>query len=117
MSATASESINDPRLCDEGNTTVLGASNYEANWSIFRYFDEDGAVDPAEDWLFDLVRVKNSTVVAALRENGRTYDKEWTAGEEGELWVMKNDNPQRPTDTGGYIRRVVPFTVLYKPVH
>ena len=111
MSATASESINDPRLCDEGNASVLGASNYEASWSIFRYFDEDGQVDPDEDWLFDLVRAKGATVVAALRENGRMYDQEWQEGEEGELWVMKNDNPQRPTDTGGYIKRVTPFAV------
>lgn len=111
MSATASETINDPRLCDEGNASVLGASNYEASWSVYRYFDEDGAVDPSEDWLFDLVRIKGTTITAALRENGKLFDQPWVEGDEGELWVLKNDNPQRPTDTGGYQKRTVPFTV------
>lgn len=113
MSATASDTVSDPAVCDEGNKNVLGASNYEWTWVPFRYFDaETGLPDPTEDWLFDLVRTKGATVVAAQRKNGNMHDADWTEGEEGYLWVGRNDNPQDPTDTGGYQKATVPFSEI-----
>lgn len=110
MSAAASDTISDPAVCDEGNKSVLGASNYEWTWSPFRYFDAlTGIADPSEDWLFDLVETKGATVIAAQRRNGNRSDAAWKDGEKGFLWVGVNDNPQDPTDTGGYQKATVVF--------
>ena len=35
FSATASDTINDTRLCDDANANALGASNYEATAAVF----------------------------------------------------------------------------------
>lgn len=110
MSAAASDTINDPRLCDEGNANVLGASNYEWSWVVFRYYDESGDVDDTDDWLFDAVAEKGATIVAARRQNGKPHDEAWTDGEVGYLWIGVNDNPQEPTDLGGYQKVTVPFS-------
>lgn len=113
MSAAASDTVSDPAVCDEGNTSVLGASNYEWTWAPFRYFDADtGLPDPTEDWLFDLVRDKGATVIAAQRRNGNPSDTDWVEGEEGYLWVGVNDNATDPTDTGGYQKVNVIFTSI-----
>ena len=113
MSASASDTVADPALCDEGNSQVLGASNYEWTWVPFRYFDADtGLPDTDEDWLFDMVAAKGQTVVAAQRRNGNHYDADWVEGERGYLWIGRNDNPQDPTDTGGYQKATVPFSEI-----
>lgn len=115
MSATASDTVSDPAVCDEGNKSVLGASNYEWTWVPFRYFDADtGQPESTEDWLFDLVRDKGATVVAAQRKSGKRSDEDWASGDEGYLWIGVNDNPQDPTDTGGYQKVNVPFSDIQR---
>lgn len=37
LGASGDESISDPALCDEGNTSVPGNTNYEAGMDFFRY--------------------------------------------------------------------------------
>lgn len=39
LGASGDESISDPALCDEGNTSVPGNTNYEAGMDFFRYED------------------------------------------------------------------------------
>lgn len=109
LSATASDTVADAELCSDGNAVVFGASNYEGNMTVFRYFDETGAVDVAADVAFEAAREKGTHLYLAMRENGRDHEVEWTASEEGEYWHVITDEPQQPSDRGGYIKRTIPL--------
>lgn len=108
FSATASDTIADARLCDEANTNALGASNYEAAMAVFWLLDpETGAYSAADNPTFEAIREKGATVWPVLRE-GPSAKEDWAVGDLGELWEFVSDNPQRPTETSGYIKRIVP---------
>lgn len=107
FSATASDTITDARLCDEANTNALGASNYEAAMAVFWLLDTDGAYDSDDNATFEALREKGSTVWVVLRE-GPSAKTAWAAGDAYELWEFVSDNPQRPTETSGYIKRIIP---------
>lgn len=107
FSATASDTIADGRLCDEANTNALGASNYEAAMAVFWLLDEDGSYDPLDNPTFEAIREKGATVWVVLRE-GPSAKTDWASGDAYELWEFVSDNPQRPTETSGYIKRIVP---------
>lgn len=109
LSATASDTVADTELCADGNAVVFGASNYEGTMTVFRYFDETGAVDPAADTAFAAAREKGTPLHLAMRENGRKHDVDWTSAEEGEYWHVISDEPQMPSDRGGYIKRTIPL--------
>lgn len=109
LSATASDTVADSELCSDSNAVTYGASNYEGNMTAFRYFDETGDPDPSEDWLFDAVREKGTHLYIAVREDGKRHDVEWAAGDEYEIWHVITDEPQRPSDSGGFIKRTTPL--------
>src|SRR5690625_7230870 len=48
FSATGSDTLNEPALCDAGNAVVYGASNYEFNVQAFRCREGSGQADPAQ---------------------------------------------------------------------
>jgi hypothetical protein len=108
LSATASDTVDDSELCADSNAVVYGASNYEGSMSPFRYYDENGDVDPVEDFAWDLVKTKGTHLYLAVRE-GKRHDEPWAEGDEVEVWHCLTDEPQRPTDLTGYIKKVVPL--------
>ena len=109
LSATASDTVADTELCSDGNAVVFGASNYEGNMTVFRYFDETGAVDPAEDTAFAAAKEKGTHLYLVMRENGKDHDDAWATGDEYEYWHVITDEPQQPSDRGGYIKRTIPL--------
>ena len=109
LSATTSETVDDTELCADGNAVVFGASNYEGNMTVFRYFKSDGSVDAAADTLWAAAKEKGSHLYLAMRENGRDHEAEWINGDEGEYWHVITDEPQMPSDRGGYIKRTIPL--------
>ena len=110
FSATASDTINDTRLCDDANANALGASNYEATAAVFWLLDEDGGYATADNPTYEALRAKGSTVWAVLRE-GPSAKTDWASGDAYELYEVVTDNPQRPTETSGYIKRIIPMQV------
>lgn len=110
LSPTASDSINDPALCSEGNAPTWGASNYEGTVSVYRFLDQDGATDPVGDTLYQALKVKGTTVWIVEREGPR-YDVAWADDDEVEVYEVITDNPQKPTDRSGYIKRTIPLGV------
>ena len=42
LSAVASDTVNEPALCEGGNSAVPGKSNYEGSLTVFRFFDDTG---------------------------------------------------------------------------
>lgn len=116
-SATASEMTADARFCDEGNPQVYGASNYEATIVPYWYLDPaTGAYAEADNATYEALRVKGTTTIHVLRD-GPPYSQEWAVGDIYDAYKVISDNPQRPTDTGGYIKRTIPLAVQEAVLH
>ena len=109
LSATASDTVGDTELCQDGNSVVFGASNYEGNMTVFRYYDETGAVAVSEDTAWAAAKEKGTHLYLAVRQSGKKHDEDWAAGDEYELWHVITDEPQMPSDLAGYIKRTVPL--------
>lgn len=110
-SAGDSDKVNEKALCTTNNANAIGASNFSAGITLFRYFDEvTGAVDLTEDAAFQAVKAKGTTVWGYLRENGKLATADWATGDEIVLGLeVLTDNPQRPQNAGGYVKRRVPL--------
>ncbi len=110
LSATASDTIADTELCSEGNAVTYGASNYEGSVTPFRYLDDDGKADVANDVAWETLKEKGTELWLYERE-GPHYSVAFEAGDEVEGYYVVTDNPQKPTDRTGFIKRVVPLGV------
>ena len=110
LSPTASDTVADADLCAEGNAVTFGASNYEGSISPFIYLDDTGKSDIGEDVVYQALREKGTRVWLAEREGPR-YDQAWAATDVVDVYEAITDNPQKPGDRGGYIKRVVPLGV------
>lgn len=110
ISPTGSDTVDDAPLCSSGNAVTFGASNYEGTVTVIRFLDEDGLPDPAEDEVWDLLATKGTLVWFVEREGPR-YDVPWTAGDPYDAFHVMTDDPQKPSDRGGYIKRVIPLGV------
>lgn len=110
LSPTASDTVADSELCSEGNAVTFGASNYEGSVTPFWYLDEDGKSDTTDDIVYQALKEKGTELWFVEREGPR-YDEDWAAGDAVEVYEVVTDNPQKPTDRAGYIKRVVPLGV------
>lgn len=110
---TDSDTFNERAVCEDGNANAYGASNYQAGFTPFRYFDEvTGEPDPVEDALFEAVKTKGTRLWIYERETGQPESDPWAAGDE--IWFgaeVLTDHPQKPGETGGYIKRRTPTQV------
>lgn len=110
LSATGSDTVADSELCADGNAVTFGRSNYEGSVTPFRYLTAAGAADGANDIAWDLLQDKGTTLWLLERE-GPLHDTPWAAGDVYELYEVITDNPQKPTDRAGFIKRIVPLGV------
>lgn len=110
----ASETVDEKPVCVEGNVQVPGASNYSAEFSVFRYFDpetgapEESGVD-AEigDDLYQAVKTKGARLWLVERETSKKSREAWAADDEVSTYEVILDNPQKPGDQGGFIKRKI----------
>ena len=111
----ASETVDEKPLCVEGNVQALGPSNYSAEFTVFRYFAEDGSPEEAGtgegaeigDALYQAVKTKGARLYLVERETSKKSTDAWEAGDEVAVYEVLLDNPQKPGDSGGYIKRHV----------
>lgn len=110
-SAGDSDKVAEKALGDTENRNALGASNFTAGLTVFRMFNATtGAVDPAEDAAYQALKAKGTTVWGYLRATGKLATAAWAAGDEIDLGMeVLTDNPQRPSDAGGYLKKRIPL--------
>mgnify|MGYP000851026547 CR=1 FL=1 len=111
FSAGDSDKVAERALCDTNNKNALGADNFTAGLTLFRMFDAvTGAVDETEDEAFQAVKAKGTIVWGYVRENGKLATANWATGDEIAVGMeLLTDNPQRPSNAGGYVKRRVPL--------
>lgn len=109
--ATDSDKIAEKALCSTSNANALGASNYQAGITVFRYFDATtGMPDATEDAKFEAVQEKGTTLWGYARRTGKLATDPWASGDEYYLGLeVVTDSPQPPSDLGGYIKYRVPM--------
>lgn len=110
LSPTGSDTVSDTELCTDGNATTFGSSNYEGTITPFWYLDATGKTVSLEDTVYQALKVKGTTVWMVMRE-GPKYDAIWAIGDAVEVYEVVTDNPQKPSDRAGYIKRVIPLGV------
>jgi hypothetical protein len=111
----ASETVDEKPLCREGNVQALGPSNFTAEFTVFRYFTEEGQPETGEDdteegigdALYQAVKTKGARLYIYERETSRKSLADWAADDEVSGYEILLDNPQKPGDQGGYIKRRV----------
>src|SRR3972149_2098178 len=104
--ATDSDKVNEKALDTTNNANAIGASNFAAGLTLFRYFDAvSGEIDATADVAFQTLKAKGTTVYGYVRENGKLSTAAWAAGDEATYLEVLTDNPQRPPNAGGYIKR------------
>lgn len=110
FSATNSDTVADARLCDESNANALGSSNYEGAIVPFWLLDEDGSYAAADNPVYEAARLKGTELTYVLRE-GPSAKTAWASGDRYDVFVGVSDNPQRPSEGTGYVKRTIPIEV------
>jgi hypothetical protein len=110
-SAGDSDKVAEAALCDLNNVNSLGASNFTTGITIWRIFDSvTGAPDPVGDALFTATKAKGTRLWGYARETGKLATDAWASGDEIYLGgEVLTDEPQKPANTTGYIKRRIPL--------
>lgn len=113
FSATDSETFSERAVAEESNANAYGVSNYQFGMTVFREFDETtGAADPTADTLFAAVKTKGTRIWVYSRKTGKKSTDALAATDEIRLGAeVLVDNPQEPSDAGGYIKARIPGQV------
>jgi hypothetical protein len=111
-SATDSDKIAEKALADDSNANAIGAGNYSAGVTLWRYFLEAGGEDPTADAGFAALKEKGATLYGYARRTDKAGDAAWAAGDEIYLGAeVTTDTPQVPGDAGGWLKWRVPLEV------
>lgn len=104
--ATDSDKVSEKALCVVNNAEALGASNYQAALTAFRFFDAATKnAHATEDALFQAIKVKGTTLWLYARETAKLSTDVWVTADEIFLGAeVITDTPQR-LDGSGYIKR------------
>ena len=109
--AVDSDKIAEKALGDEGNANAIGASNYQAGFTLWRKFATAGGFDAAAETGWEALKEKGATVWAYARQMDKDASEAWAATDEIYLGAeLITDTPQR-TDGTGFIKYRVPAEV------
>lgn len=111
--AADSDKVAEKALCVENNANALGASNFQAGFTIFRFFDATtGAPDTTPDAGFAAVKVRGTTIWGYARRTGKKATEAWATSDEIFFGAEAiTDSPQPPSDLGGFIKYRIPLEV------
>lgn len=109
--ATDSDKVGEAALCVTNNAQAIGNSNYNAGFTLFRYFADGVTPDDLDD-AFQAMKVKGATLYGYARRTEKLSTAAWVAADEIYLGAeFNNDEPQPPSDLGGYIKWRVPAEI------
>lgn len=110
LGPSGSSTITETELCKTGEGQAFGLSTATGKLTIFRYLDEAGKPNPEEETVWNLFKAKGTTLTL-VRRDGPLEATPWAVGDEYSAFEVNTDDPQYPTDLGGYIKRTVPLAV------
>lgn len=104
---TDSDKVQEKALCTTNNAQAIGAGNYQAAMTLFRYFDATTKnADATADAAFAAVKNKGTTLWVYARETAKLSTDPIAAADEIYLGAeVVTDTPQTPSERGGFIKR------------
>lgn len=106
--AVDSDKVAEKALGASGNANAIGASNFQAAFTLWRKFATAGGFDAADEAGWAAVKEKGSTVWAYARQMDKEASEPWAAADEIYLGAeLTTDTPQR-TDGSGFIKYRIP---------
>lgn len=106
--AVDSDKVAEKALGSSGNANAIGASNYQAGFTLWRKFATAGGFDAASETGWAALKVKGTTVWAYARQMDKEASAQWAASDEIYLGAeITTDTPQR-TDGSGFIKYRIP---------
>ena len=109
--AVDSDKIAEKALGDEGNANAIGASNYQAGFTLWRKFATAGGFDATAETGWAALKEKGTTLWAYARQMDKDASETWAATDEIYLGAeLITDTPQR-TDGTGFIKYRIPAEV------
>lgn len=110
ISARGSDTVPDQPLDSKGNATTFGNSNFDGLCTVLRQLLATGLPDATTDLLWPVMKTKGTTLWFVERE-GPLATQAWAAADEYEVYEVLTDEPQKPQNVAGYIKRTVPLGV------
>ncbi|HYP72808.1 MAG TPA: hypothetical protein VEP72_01870 [Microbacterium sp.] len=101
LGPTGSDTNDEKPLCVKGNAQTFGPSNFGGGFTPFRYFDpESGQPDEDDDWVWDAVKAKGTTLHVVERESHKESGEPWAEDNEYRYYEILSDDPVRGERTG-----------------
>lgn len=98
-------------LCTEVESEEIGPSKATLDFTLFRYWLEEGGVDPSADAGFAAVKEKGTQLWAYKRKTDKRSTEDWEAGDEIAIGArFETDELQDPGEEGK-IRYRVPAVI------
>ena len=112
LGADSDTEITEQEMCKTGEGKAPGPTSYAGNITVFRYLDEAGKPVVADDFVWDLIKRKGSTIWLVERE-GPNESNEIADGDAVSVYEVVLGTPTKPSDRfAGYIKRTAKLNIM-----
>lgn len=112
LGADSDTEITEQEMCKAGEGKAPGPTSYAGNITVFRYLDEAGKPVTADDFVWDLIRKKGSTIWLVERE-GPSESMPLEIGDIVSVYEVVLGTPTKPSDRfAGYIKRTAKLNIM-----
>lgn len=112
LGADSDTEITEQEMCKTGEGKAPGPTSYAGNITVFRYLDEAGKPVAADDFVWDLIKKKGTTIWLVERE-GPVESNEIASGDIVSVYEAVLGTPTKPSDRfAGYIKRTVKLNIM-----
>ena len=112
LGAESDTEITEQEMCKTGEGKAPGPTSYAGNITVFRYLDEAGKPVAADDFVWDLIKQKGTTIWLVERE-GPVESKTVALGDIVSVYEVVLGTPTKPSDRfAGYIKRTAKLNVM-----
>lgn len=112
LGADSDAEITEQEMCKAGDGKAPGPTSYAGNITVFRYLDDAGQPVAADDFVWDLIKKKGTTIWLAERE-GPIESKDIAIGDIVSVYEVVLGTPTKPSDRfAGYIKRTAKLNVM-----
>lgn len=112
LGADSDTEITEQEMCKTGDGKAPGPTTYAGNITTFRYLDDAGKPVADDDFVWDLIKKKGTTIWLVERE-GPIESKDPEAGDIVSVYELVLGTPTKPSDRfAGYIKRTAKLNVM-----
>jgi hypothetical protein len=112
LGADSDAEITEQEMCKKGEGKAPGPTSYTGNITVFRYLDDQGKPVVADDFVWDLIKKKDTSLWLVERE-GPDEAKEIEEGDIVSVYEVVLGTPTKPSDRfSGYIKRTAKLNVM-----